>query len=443
MKRLLSLLVAPLLFTALASSASADEWTTWRGPLGTGAAPDQNPPAEWSEEKNLKWKVELPGLGCSTPIIVGDRLYLTTAVELEAAKEKSEAPQDPGGRRGRGREVAAPSTKHAFQVLCYDRGSGEPVWSTSVATVVPHENFHSTSSHASGSVILEGERLYAFFGSRGMHCLDLDGKIVWSVDLGEMETRNQFGEGSTPALYGDYLVIIWDHEGDSFIVALDKKTGEERWRTPRDERTNWSTPLIVEVEGKPQVITTGYIASRAYDLATGKEIWSCTGMTMNCIPTPFALDGVVYLMSGFRGAMLQAIRPAGAKGDITESDHVLWRHERNTSYTPSPLMHDGLIYFVGANANRLTCVDAATGKVHYEGQRLEGLREIYSSIVGTAEFLFVTSRNGVTQALMLGPEFEVVATNVLDDVFDATAVIVDDEIYLRGRKNLYCIAHAD
>jgi outer membrane protein assembly factor BamB len=446
MKQILITLTALSLLASLAlSSAPENEagWTSWRGPLGTGAAPDENPPVEWSEEKNIKWKVDLPGFGCSSPIIWKERLYVTTAVELSDEDAEGEARPEPDEGHGRGRRRSAPTAKLAFQVLCFDRTSGERIWETTVREEVPHENTHSTSSHASGSPLIDGEKIYAFFGSRGMHCLDLDGKIEWSVDFGEMLTRNQFGEGGSPALHGNTLVLLWDHEGDSFIVALDKRSGEELWRRDRDERTNWSTPLIVEVDGKPQVITTGTTESRAYDLATGKVLWTCTGMTMNCIPTPFELDGVVYLMSGFRGASLQAIRPAGARGDITETDHLLWSHGRNTSYTPSPLMHDGLLYFLKANTANLSCVDAATGEILYENQRLTGLRDVYSSIVSTKECLLVTSRNGTTQAILLGREFEVIATSVLDDVFDASAAIVGDEIFLRGKSHLYCIAHPE
>jgi outer membrane protein assembly factor BamB len=223
---------------------------------------------------------------------------------------------------------------------------------------------------------------------------------------------------------------------------LDKRSGEELWRVRRDEPSGWSTPLIVEVDGRMQVVLPGPGASRGYDLETGEEIWSLSGMTLNCVPTPIHADGVVFLMSGFRGNALQAVRLRGAEGDLDESDHLLWSHDDRTSYTPSALLYDGLLYFLRTNSAELTCLDAATGEVRYTGQRLQGLREVYSSPVAVAGRVYITSREGVTKVLRAGPKYEVLATNELDDVFDGTAAIVGDEILLRGRRSLYCLAES-
>jgi outer membrane protein assembly factor BamB len=393
-------------------------WGNWRGPLHTGVAPAGDPPVEWSEEKNVRWKVEIPGLGISSPIVWRDRIYLTTAVEVE------------------GREEGMTE----FVVLCLDRKDGRTLWSSVVEKLVPHERIHKTASQASNSPLTDGERIYAYFGSRGMHCLDMDGEILWSKDLGLMHTRREFGEGSSPALHGDTLVINWDHEADSFVIALDKNSGEELWSRERDEITSWATPLVVSVDGREQVIITGTGASRAYDLETGEVVWSCEGMTTNCIPSPVYADGVVYLMSGFRGAALQAVRLAGAKGEITGSDHVVWTHDRNTSYTPSALLYEGCYYFLRSNSGVLSCLDAATGEIHYEDVRLEDMRSIYASPVGAGGRVYITSREGVTKVIRHGPEFELLATSRLDDEIDASAAVVGDELYLRGRARLYCIA---
>ena len=231
-------------------------WPHWRGPDVDGVATSAKPPVAWSEEHNIRWKTRIPGEGCSTAIVWKDRVYVTTAIETDAqgepAGETSPPPPDRGGRRRPRRP--APTKVYAFAVLALDRADGKIIWSTTVNEAVPHEGGHPTGSQASSSPITDGTSLFACFGSRGVHCLDLEGKILWSKDLGRMQTRNQFGEGSSPALWGDTLVITWDHEGPSFIVALDKKTGEELWRQPRDERTSWATPIIVSVGGKPQVI---------------------------------------------------------------------------------------------------------------------------------------------------------------------------------------------
>jgi outer membrane protein assembly factor BamB len=268
----------------------------------------------------------------------------------------------------------------------------------------------------------------------------MQGKLLWSKDLGRMKTRNEFGEGASPALHGDTIVVVWDHEGDDFVAAYDKTTGKEKWKKERDEMTAWSTPLIVPVGDGMQVITAATNASRAYDLATGELVWWLGGMTSNCIPTPILHDGVVYIMSGFRGAALQAIRLADAKGDLAESPAVLWRHGQETSYVPSGVLTDGHIYFVRNNNGVVSCLDAATGAVKYSGQKLTDVRSIYSSLTAAGDHIYAPSREGTTVVFKAGPEYQEVGVNVLDDTFDASPVIVDGELYLRGWKHLYCIA---
>lgn len=421
-------------------------WPNWRGPDMNGVARSESAPIRWSETENVRWKVAVPGLGSSTPVIWGDTLYVTTAIETERAPEGAdEAPPETGGRRGgggRGGGGGKPTKIHEFAVLALDRGDGSVKWRTTVAETVPHEAIHSTNSQASASPITDGEHVIAFFGSRGLHCLDMEGKVVWSKDFGRMRTRNEFGEGASPALHGDTVVVVWDHEGDDFVTALDKRTGKERWRKERDEITAWSTPLIVPVGERMQVITTATNASRAYDLESGELVWWLDGMTSNCIPTPILHEGVVYLMSGFRGAALQAIRLADAKGDLAESKAVLWRHGQETSYVPSGVLTDGHIHFLRNNTGVLSCLDAKTGEVKYNGQKLTDVRSVYSSLTSVGDHVYATSREGVTVVFKAGPKFEEVAVNVLDDVFDASPVIVDGELYLRGWKHLYCIAPA-
>ena len=268
----------------------------------------------------------------------------------------------------------------------------------------------------------------------------MDGEIQWSKNFGRMRTKLGFGEGSSPALHGDTLVMNWDHDDESFIAAFDKRTGEELWRTPRDETTSWSTPLVAPVDGGHQVIVTATSLTRSYDLETGELLWTLRGMTPNSIPSPSYVDGIAYLMSGFRGYSLQAVRLAGAQGELSNSRNIVWRHQRGTSYVPSALLYDDLIYFLRDNSGVLSCLDRRTGEVQYEGQRLRGIRTIYSSPVGASGRIYITSREGVTKVVKAGADFEEIATNQLDDGFDGTAAIVGDEIYLRGQEYLYCIA---
>jgi outer membrane protein assembly factor BamB len=305
---------------------------------------------------------------------------------------------------------------------------------------VPHADGHPDSSQASNSPVTDGERLYAYFGSRGLYCLTLKGKLKWKKDLGDMETRMSFGEGSSPALCGDTIVVNWDHEGDSFIVALDKQTGQELWKVERDEHTSWATPIIVEHDGKPQVIAAASGFTRGYDLATGKLLWQCGGLTSNVISSPVSDFGMVYVMSGHRGNNLQAIRFGGAAGDITGSEAVVWQHDKGTPYTPSPLLYGEALYFLKRNDAILSCFDAKTGRAHYTRQRLPGVKGVFASPVGAGDRVYVVGKNGTTVALKHGPAFEVLATNLLDDTFTASPAIAGQELYLRGHRNLYCLA---
>jgi outer membrane protein assembly factor BamB len=268
----------------------------------------------------------------------------------------------------------------------------------------------------------------------------MEGNLKWKKDLGDMQTKLGFGEGSSPALHGDTLVITWDHEGQSFIIALDKMTGEQLWKVDRDEMTTWATPLVVENNGQAQVITNGTSRIRSYDLRTGDLLWESSGMTQNVIPSPVFGDGLVFLASGFRGNALQAIRLAAAKGDVSGTDAIAWTYDRDAPYVPTPLLYKGLLYFLKTNSNILSCLDAQTGKVHYSKQRLDGINGVYASPTAVGDRVYILGRDGTAVVLRPGPEFEVLAVNELDDGFDASPALAGSEIFLRGRKHLYCIS---
>ncbi len=410
----------------------AKNWPQWRGPQANGVAPHANPPLEWSETKNIRWKIEVPGKGLSSPIVWGDRIFITTAI---ATEQSAESAASEGRRRG-----IAPTSKHKFVLLALARRDGKILWERTAIESVPHEGTHNDGSWASNSAITDGEHVIAHFGSRGIFCYDLQGKLIWQKDLGDMTTRNGFGEGSSPALHGNTLVINWDHEGESFIVGLDKSSGKELWRATRDEITSWSTPLIVTQEGKAQVIVSATNRVRSYDLANGALLWEIGGMTVNAIPSPVTNAGIVYVTSGFRGSALRAIRLAEAKGDITDSPAVVWKYDQDTPYVPSPLLYGDKIYFLKVNSGILSCLNAKTGEVHYGPQRLEEIANIYASPVAAAGRVYLTGRDGMTLVLKHGATFEVLGRNKLEDDIDASPALVENEIYLRGRKFLYCIA---
>lgn len=428
----LSLFALPLTsWSAEDQVAPAHYWSQWRGPQGTGVAPHGNPPIEWSEDKNVRWKITIPGQGHASPIVWEDRVYVLTAIPVEVAAATE------GGQGGRRR--GKPPVKSQFVMLAIDRQSGEIVWQRTAREEKPHEGIHPDGSWAANSPITDGEHIYAYFGSRGLYCYDMEGELKWQKDLGDMTTRLSFGEGASPALYGDALVVNWDHEGESFIVVLDKRTGAERWRAGRDERTSWSTPLVLEVDGRAQVVVNATNRVRGYDLKNGDVIWECSGMTANAIPSPVAADGVLYVMSGFRGNALLAIRLAGAKGDITGTDAVVWSYDKDTPYVPSPLLYGNTLYFLKHNKGILSGLNTETGEQNYM-QRLEDIEGMYASPVGAKDRIYLVGRNGVSLVIKHGAEYEVLSSNVLDESFSASPAIADGELYLRGQSTLYCIA---
>jgi len=446
----LGALAACLTLAALVPAASPEKtapadparyWPQWRGPLLNGVAPHARPPVEWSETKNVRWKVAIPGKGSATPVVWGDRLYVLTAVpgEKKAPAAAPPAAEPPAGG-GRPRLSTPPDAVQRFTVMALRRSDGQVLWERVVREEMPHEGTHATGTYASASAVTDGERVFAHFGSRGLYALDAAGKVLWEKDLGDMTVKLSFGEGSSPALAGDRLFVQWDHEGDSFIVALDRKTGRELWRQKRDERTSWATPLVVEHAGRTQVVTSATSRVRSYDAATGELVWETPGMTQNTIPTPVHTDGLVILTSGFRGNALLAVKLAEAKGDLAASPAVAWRLDRDTPYVPSPLLYGDELYFLKGNNGLLSAFNARTGERLYGPERLEGVPNVYASPVGAAGRIYVAGREGATAVVQRGPAFKVLAVNTLDDGFDASPVAVDGELYLRGQRHLYRIS---
>ncbi len=332
-----------------------------------------------------------------------------------------------------------PSGEFEFAVVCLARDSGKVLWQKTVRKEVPHEAHHRDHGYASATPVTDGKLLYASFGSRGLYALDFDGNVKWEKDFGDMQTRNSFGEGASPALHGDTLIVNWDHEGDDFIVAVDKRTGKELWRTSRDEPTNWTTPYIVEHHGRALAVVNGNNKVRTYDVKTGELVWEAGGQTLNCIPMPVSGHGLLYVMSGFRGSAVQAIQ-LGRTGDLTGTDAIAWSYNKGTPYVPSPLLYGDELYFFGGNNAMLSIFDARTGTRHVESERLEGMNGVYASPVGAAGRVYLTGRDGGFVVLKAGRKVEVLATNKLDDRFDASPAAVGRELFVRGHRSIYCLA---
>ena len=441
MKRIAILTICIFALAAVAITASQPEgfeknWHHWRGPHATGAAIDANPPTTWSETENVRWKVAIPGMGHAAPIIWEDKIFIQTAIEVKPEENKSEADDNPfSGFFGGNKEPT-----YKFDLLAINRNDGSILWQKTLREIQPHEGTHGDATYASNSPVTDGEHVYAYFGSRGLYCVDMMGNVKWEKDVGTMYKRNTFGEGSSPVLYDNTLVIVQDHERNSFITAMDKRTGDVLWKTDRDERTTWFSPIIVENDGKPQVITTGTNRVRSYDLATGELVWDGDGLTANSIPSPVAADGYVYLMSGFRGSAFRAVHLAKAMGDITDSNAIVWEYNRDTPYVPSPLLYKDTIYFLKDNKGILSAFNIKTGEVSYGPERLQYISGVYASIVGAGDRVYIAGRNGTVNVIQHGSKFEILAANKLDENFNASPAIVGSELYLRGGQHLYCIA---
>jgi len=433
------LILSGILFAQSDINENDKNWTQWRGPYETGVAPAGNPPIEWSETKNVKWKSEIPGIGHATPIIWKDQMILLSAIKTNKFGGKKEAEE--GQDENDWMNANSTDLIHKFAVISVDRTSGKIQWQTVVREELPYSKTHEFGSWASNSPVTDGENIYAYFGSHGLYCLNLKGEILWERDFGRMEKVMSFGEGSSPYLYKNKLVVLRDHQGQSSIHVMDKKSGDIIWEAERDEVSSWSTPSVIEFEGSSQLVTAATNKIRSYDIDTGKLLWECSGLTRNVIPSPLFLDGRVYFMSGFRGNALLAINLAGASGDISGSDAIVWSYsESNTPYTPCPVLMEGKLYFLKANNGYLSCLDAKDGTVYYAGEKLEGIKNIFTSPLGVQDRIYVLGTNGVTSVVKEGKEFEVLTQNTLDDQFFASPVSIGNDLYLRGVNALYCIS---
>ena len=410
-------------------SANVPEWPQWRGPFNTGMATG-DAPVEW-KARDVQWQLEIPGRGHSTPVVAGDRMFLTTAIPTGKG-----TPARTGGRAGGGADAGL---EHRFEVLAIDRTAGKALWQRTATVAAPHEGYHRVyGSFASNSPVTDGTRVFAFFGSRGLYAFDLNGTLLWQKDFGvRMRMDMAFGEGTPLTLHEGRLLLHFDHLDTGFLVMLDPATGREIWRTKRTEPYNWAAPYVARYDGRRQIIVNG-LTVRSYDFETGALLWEAAGLGENTIPQPVQHEDLVFSMSGHTVKMLMAIR-LGRKGTLTGTDAIVWTTPRGAAYTPSPLLHDGRLYVVTDNG-LLSCFDAATGKPHYQQQRLPGPYNFKASPVGASGKLYLASEEGDVVVVRMGDQFQVLATNNFDNQsFIASPVIVADTIYLRSRTHLFAV----
>lgn len=430
-KRIICLIVLTATTLIPTDHTPADDahWPHWRGPTANGCtATTATPVTHWSAAENVAWVAELPGEGTSTPIVWGDRVYLLAAEATERPADQKVAPRATS-------KTVVPDVYYRFLVICLDRHSGQLVWQRTATEAVPHEGHHPTHTYAGSSPTTDGTHLYVSFGSRGLFCYTLDGEPVWQTDLGDMHTRYGWGEAVTPVLAGDALIVNWDQEEGSFIASLSAATGEILWKTPRpQEVTSWNTPLVTDIDGRTVIVANGTHQVRAYDAANGKQLWACSGQTINAIPSPVRFADNVIAMSGYRGALAVSL-PLRSAGELTPAQSA-WSLERGTPYVPSPLLVDSRLYFTAGNGNVLSVIDAASGQALSVPQRLSALRSLYASPIATRDHIYVLDRQGTCVVLTNTATPEVVAVNKLDDATDASPVAVGRQLFIRSWTRL-------
>ncbi len=429
-------------FVVLSLSLSAfgqANWPQFRGPQA-GVVDDKLLPDTWSTTEHVAWSVEIPGRGWSSPIVWGDRVFVTTAV----AEGDIEIPKK-GLYLGGNRDT--PSDKmHQWKVYCVDFNSGKILWDAVAHRGLPKYALHLKNSHASETPVTDGERVYAYFGNVGLFCYDFNGKLLWSKKWDTVKTRNNWGTAASPALYQDRLYVINDNDQQSFLAALDAKTGAEVWRVNREEKTNWVTPYIWQNERRTELVASGTGKVRSYDLA-GKLLWELKGTTSIAIPTPFAAEGLLYVTGGYVGDSMRplyAIRP-GATGDIslkegqTGNEFIAWCQKKAGPYNPTPIAYRGYVHVL-YDRGLLSCFEAKTGKEIYTGTRIAaGANAFTASPWANNGKLFCLSEDGDTYVIQAGPDFKLLACNKLQEMCMATPAAVRGSLIVRTMSKLYCI----
>jgi outer membrane protein assembly factor BamB len=433
---ILPLLAAP---AGWAADPSADAvWPGWRGANGQGVATAAGLPAEWSESKNIAWKTEIPGRGHSSPVVWDQTIFLTTAVEGEVVAGAKAVEHMDEGKQFVHPEAVGADHKHKFEVLAVDAKTGKVLWEKVAYEGTPYDSRHRKASFASPTPVTDGQRVYAFFGSEGLYAYDFKGNLEWKAAVGGIATMG-VGNGTSPVLHGGLVILLCDEDsGDkSFIAAYDAKTGKEAWRVARKIQVSWATPVVLRAGDRDELITAGNEWLIAYDPATGKELWRAKGLDSNAVPSPVVGKDVVVITSGYPAKKAIAIKPGGS-GDITGTDRVLWTYDKGTAYVPSPILYGDYVYLV-TDKGLMTCLDAKTGAVKYEGGRVPVPATFMASPVAFDGKILLPSQDGDTFVIKAGPAYEVIRTNSLGEPISASPAMANGRIYIRGDRHLFAI----
>lgn len=433
-------LLACLLTAAFVLNARAADWPQWRGADGSGVSNETNLPEEWSETRNVKWKTPIPGKGHSSPVVAGKRVYLTTAVEGAVVPGAKAATHLIDGKEWKHPDSVGADRKHAFKVIALDRDSGKVLWERTAWEGTPYDDRHRKSSYAASTPATDGRVVVAYFGAEGLYAYDVNGKLLWKQDVGRIGTVGM-GAGTSPVLHENLVIVQADEENgkESYIAAFDKKTGKQVWKAARQVQVSWGTPVIINTGKRAELIATGTETVIAYDPATGKELWRTKGVESNAIPSPVFTREMVVLSAGYPAKVAYAVR-LGASGEVKESDY-LWKYTKGTAYVPSPILYGDYIYLM-TDKGLMTCLDAKTGAVKYEGGRVPVPATFTASPVAFGGQILLTSEDGDTFFVRAGPKHEVIRTNSVGEPVYSSPAIADGMIFIRGERHLFGIAKA-
>jgi len=428
------LLPVVVIFSALAL-AGADDWPGWRGPTANGISTSTNVPSSWSGDRNIAWKTPLEGRGLSSPVVWGDRIFLTADVEGEAVEGVAPPKHRMRGAPFRHPDSVGTNHKHILKVMSYDAKTGKQLWVRTAYEGTVYDEIHKFNSYASATPVTDGKFIYAYFESQGLYKYDFDGNQIWKMSLGPISTEG-VGSGVSPVLFEDKIIILADQdEGEnSFMAAVSAKDGKIAWKIARQAQVSWTVPVILDVKNQPQLIVSGTEKLIAYDPRTGKEIWSTDGVGGNSVHTPVFGHGMVYVSTGYPTKNVLAVRLNPAEGE----ERVAWTYKKGTGYIPNTILYGDYLYFM-TDAGLLTCVDAMTGKVQYDSKRFPTPGHFAGAPVAFDGKLLITSQDGDTYVLKAGPEHELLGTNSLGETVVASLAIAGDSIYIRSEKNLYRI----
>ncbi len=436
-----SILVFACVVIVCASSSAVpgkQQWPQWRGPGGSGVSTETNVLLEWSSEQGVRWRTPLPGRGHSSPVIVDGRVFLTTDLEGDIVPGAKAVAHFIEGEPFKHPDSTGAERKHDLQVLCLDARSGKLLWTRTAYSGTVFDDRHRKGSYAAPTVAAEADRVFAFFGGEGLYCYDYKGALIWSNRIGGIALLGM-GPGSSPVLSERAVIVQCDqNEGtNSFMAAFDKRTGKELWRAARRVSAGWATPVVASVAGREQVIASGTETIFAYDALTGAEMWRHEGLTNNAVPSPVAGGGAVYLVAGYPKKRTLAIG-LGGRGDITGTTNLLWQYDRGGGYVPSPLLL-GADFYLMTDGGALSCLDARTGEVRYDSERLPSPARFTASPVAVAGYLLLTSEEGDTFVVRAGAKHEFVRKNPVGEKVFASLALADGQIFIRGETNLICI----